>query len=212
MRRIAGMLGLCALLLPMAAWANPIILNKFGTVSITTSGIVSRESLLVSFGGINASPRGDLGSVSFSTGVLTKGSIWSGGAFAGGAGSSFVVIGVGSWAKTLTGSTTSRVTLFNASFEGPIQWKLVSHTGKYDYVFTLSGFVSGQLFDGRFIRGLTKQTIYVYQNQWVRDHSGGIRSGQTDFALNIPEPGTLGLFGTGLIVIVIAMRRKLLCA
>lgn len=212
MRRIAGMLGLCALLLPMAAWAAPLIINKFGSVRITNSGIVSQGSQLVSYYGITAGPGHDLGSVSFSTGALTSGSIWSGGTFAGGAGSSFVMIGVGAWAKILAGVPQGPVTLFYGSFAGPIQWKLVSHTGKYDYVFTLQGKVEGQLYDGRFIVGRTKQTIYVYQNQWFRDHRGGIRSGSTDFRLNLPEPGTLGLFGAGLIVLGATMRRKLLSA
>ncbi|MGO9404609.1 MAG: PEP-CTERM sorting domain-containing protein [Terriglobales bacterium] len=211
MRRIAAMLGLCALLLPLllprAAWADPLILNKFGTVSITNGGIVSTGSQLVSFFGITAAPGGDLGSVSFSTGALTSGSIWSGGTFGGGKSSSFVVLGVGRWAKRLTGENANRVTLFVASFVGPIQWKLVSHTG-YDYVFTLSGMVSGDLFTGRSTRGLTKQTIFVYQNQWVHDHRGGIGSGNTDFGVNVPEPGTLGLFGMGVIVLGAAMRRK----
>lgn len=211
MRRIAGMLGLCALLFPTAVWADPILINKYGSVSITNSGIVSTGSQLVSFFGINAAPGGSLGSVSFSTGALASGSIWSGGTFAGGKGSSFVVLGVGPWAKRLTGENTNRVTLFVASFVGPIRWKLVSHTG-YDYVFTLSGIVSGELFTGRSTRGLTKQTIFVYQNQWSHDHRGGIRSGSTDFRLNLPEPGTLGLLGTGLIVLGATMRRRLLRA
>jgi hypothetical protein len=205
------MLGLCALLLPMAAWADPLILNKFGTVSITNSGIVSQGSQLVSYSGITAGPGHDLGSVSFSTGALTSGSIWSGGTFAGGAGSSFVVIGVGAWTKTLPGAPQGPVTLFYASFAGPIHWKLVSHTGKYDYVFTLSGVVAGQLFDGRFISGRTTQTIYVDQNQWFHNHRGSIGLGKTDFRIS-PEPGTLGLFGTGLIVIVVALRRKFVSA
>lgn len=212
MRRIAGMLGLLALLLPVAAWADPIFLNRFGTVTITSSGIVSQGSQLVSYDGITAPHGHALGSVSFSTGVLTKGSIWSGGTFAGGKGSSFLVTGVGAWARTLTGcaSCSNPITLFSASFVGPIQWKLVSHTGKYNYVFTLEGVVAGQLFNGRSTRGLTKQTIYVYQNQWFQDHGGGIRSGSTDFRLNLPEPGTLGLFCTGLIVLGGAVRRRLL--
>ncbi len=203
------MLGLCALLLPMAAWADPILINKYGSVSITDSGIVSTGSQLVSFFGIDAAPGGALGSVSFSTGALTSGSIWSGGTFAGGQGSSFVVFGVGPWAKRLTGENTNRVTLFVANFVGPIHWKLDSRTG-YHYVFTLSGIVAGELFNGRDTRGITKQYISVYQNQWSRDHRGGISSGSTDFRVNLPEPGTLGLFGMGVIVMGSAIRRKLL--
>lgn len=210
MRRIAGVLGLCALLLPMAAWADPLILNKFGTVSITNSGIVSQGSQLVSYFGITAPPGHTLGSVRFSTGALTSGSIWSGGTFAR-TGSTFDVLGVGPWAKSLTGCSkcTNPIALFTGSFVGRIRWELVSQTGKDDYVFTLSGLVEGTLWNGREMIVPTKQTIYVDQNQWTHNHRGGIGLGRTDFRVNLPEPGTMGLFGAGLIVLGASMRRKL---
>jgi PEP-CTERM motif len=201
MRRIAVVLGRCMLLLPMAAWADPIFINQFGSITITNTGIVSTGSELMRFNEITAPPGHSLGSVSFSTGALTSGSIWSGGTFSS-TGSSFVVIGVGKYGEP-------RGTIFAGSFVGPIRWKVVSHTGKYDYVFTLSGVVSGESYTGRFITGTTKQTIYVSQNQWFQDHRGGIRLGTTNFRVGLPEPGTLGLFGTGLIVLAGAMRRKL---
>ena len=43
MKRVAVIVGLCALLLSAAAWADDITLtNKFGTVTITNAGIVSK--------------------------------------------------------------------------------------------------------------------------------------------------------------------------
>jgi hypothetical protein len=201
MRRIAVMLGFCALLLPMAAWADGIgFINQFGSVTITNAGIVSTGSELKGFNGITAPPGHSLGSVSFSTGALTSGSLWSGGTFSS-AGSSFIVTGGGQYG-------VPKGTIFDASFVGPIKWTLVSHTGKWDYVFMLSGVVSGEIYTGRWISGTTKQTIYVYKNQWARDHRGSIHLGDTNFHVG-PEPGTLGLFGTGLIVLVGTMRRKL---
>jgi len=189
----------------MAARASTIslIINEFGTVSITNAGIVSKGSELVSFNGITAPPANSLGSVSFSTSALTSGSIWSGGTFSS-VGSSFIVKGVG---KKYWG--VPRLTLFSGSFVGPIKWKLVSQTGKYDYVFTLSGRIEGMLYTGRYAIIPTKQTIYVYKNQWAVDHRGSIHRGDTSFRVNTPEPGTLGLFGTGLIVLAGTMRRKL---
>jgi hypothetical protein len=209
MSQIAVMFGLCALLLPTAAWADPIWINQFGSVTITNAGIISNGAELMSFDGITAPPKHSLGSVSFSTGALTSGSLWSGGTFSG-TGSSFDVYGVGRWVKTLTGcsSCTNPVTLFTASFASPIEWRVVSHSG-YDYVFMLSGVVKGELYNGRFVSGYTRQTIVVYQNQWFQDHKGDLRSGKTNFAINGPEPGTLGLFATGLIVLAGAMRRRL---
>jgi len=190
------------MLSPAAAWASAIdLINQFGGVSITDAGIVSSESQLVGFGGIRAPHGHALGSVSFSTGPLAKGNIWSGATFFS-TGSRFLVTGVGNYGEP-------KGTIFGGSFIGPIFWRVVSHTGKYSYVFRLSGAVEGQLRNGRIVVAFTRQTIYAYQNQWFQDNQGGIRLGDTSFNVNIPEPGTLGLLGTGLIVIAGTMRRKL---
>jgi hypothetical protein len=202
MRRIAVVLGLCALLLPTAAWADAIDLtNQFGTVIITNAGIVSKGSELMSYNGIVAPPGRALGSVSFSTGALASGDIWSGGTFSS-AGSSFIVSsGGGGYGQPAKGI------IFSGAFVGPISWTLVSHPGKWNYVFTLSGTIQGQLWNGRTVTGTTTQTIYAYKNQWLQDHQGGIRLGNTNLA--VPEPGTLGLLVTGLMAVGGTMRRKL---
>ncbi len=162
MKRVALILGLCALLLPAAAWASGIDLTNYsGTVNITNAGIVSTRSLLLSYNGKNAAPGGSLGSVNFSTGALTSGSIWGGGTFAGGVGSSFDIFGIGPWAKKMTGATANPVTLFSGSFVGPVSWTLKSWDGKFDYVFTLSGTIEGTFWDGRTVTGTTTQTIYA---------------------------------------------------
>ena len=91
MRKIAVVLGLCTLLLPVAAWADAIDFgNNFGTVSITSAGIVSAGAELVGFNGINAGHGHALGTVSFSTGALTSGSIFGGGTFSA-TGSIFII-------------------------------------------------------------------------------------------------------------------------
>jgi hypothetical protein len=214
MRRIAVIPGLCALLLllPSTAGANPIIINQFGTVSITDAGILSAGSQLINFFGVRAAPEHSLGSVGFSTGPLMTGSLFSGGTFSS-TGSTFDVVGVGAWAKEFTGCSkcSNPIPLFSASFVGPIDWTLVSHTGKYEYVFSLSGAVRGELWNGRLTSGFTAQTIYADQNQWVHDHRGDIHNGRTNFRVS-PEPGTLGLFFAGLVVLATAMRRKLIAS
>ncbi len=205
MRKIAVVLGLCTLLLPVAARADAIdLINNFGTVTITSAGIVSAGAELVGFNGINA-PRGhSLGSVRFSTGALTSGSIFGGGTFSS-QGSSFIVTGVGKYGQP-------KGTIFDATFVGPIHWVLVSQPGKFDYVFRLSGVVDGMLYTGRMVTGVTHQTITVHPNQWSQDHLGSLGAGNTTFPVAIPEPGTLGLFGTGLIVLVGVARRKLMAS
>jgi len=199
MRRVAVILGLFALLLPAAAWANGIDLtNLDGTVTITAAGgVVSQGSELKSWGGHWSSGTGSLGSVSFSTGSLATGSIFGGGTFNGGG--TFIVTGVGKWAKKITGTTgnVNKVTLFSGSFVGPVDWTVVSQVGKYNYVFTLSGTIQGQYWDGRTVSGTTTQTIYVYKNQWAQDEKGGIRLGNSNIA--VPEPGTLVLLTAGVL-------------
>jgi hypothetical protein len=206
MRRIAVVIGLWALLVPMAAWASGIDLtNQFGTVTFTNAGLVSNGSELMSFGGITAPAGHDLGSVSFSTGAFSGASIWSGGTFSA-TGSSFDVIGIGPWAKKLAGATKNPVALFTGSFVGPITWTVVSHVHD-NYIFTLSGAIWGELYNGRNVSGTTTQTIYAFTDQEPFDHKGGIRLGKSNLA--VPEPGTLGLLGTGLIAIAGTVRRKL---
>ncbi|MGD0414754.1 MAG: PEP-CTERM sorting domain-containing protein [Terriglobales bacterium] len=206
MRRLAVVVGLCALLLPIAAWADSVNLtNQAGTVSISSSGISTIGSELLSWNSEVAGVGHSLGTVTFTTGAFVTGSIWTGGTLSP-TGSTFDVTGVGLWAKALSGMS-SPVALFTGSFIGPITWTVVSHTGLYNYVFTLSGEIYGMLYNGRYATGTTTQTIYAYKNQWYRDGKGVLGLGT--IGLNTPEPGTLVLFGTGLIAVAGAVRRKL---
>jgi len=196
MRRVL-VLALLALALPMAAWADGIdLVNKLGTISISAGGITSTGSQLKQFNGVVAAPGHSLGSVSFSTGALIGGSIQTGGTFSD-VGSSFVVIGKGP-------QVPHKGTIFSGAFVGPVSWTLVSQSGQ-SLTYTLSGAIQGTLWNGRFVTGTTTQTITSTNGQLTLG-IGHIRVGNTNILT--PEPGTLGLLGTGLVAIAGMLRRK----
>lgn len=189
-------------LVPIAAWADGIdITNQFGTVTITNAGIISQGSQLSSFNGITAGPGHALGTVNFSTGALSSGSIWTGGSFSS-AGSSFVVTGIGK-------SGQPKGMIFNGSFVGPISWTVIGTHGQFGVTYQLTGKVQGQLWNGHFVTGTVTETIQTFKNQEIVDHRGNVMLGKMT---TVPEPGTLGLFGTGLFAIAAVFRRKLLAS
>src|ERR1700691_311361 len=149
MRRVV-VLALLALALPIAAWADGIVItNQFGEISVTTAGISSMGSQLKSFNGITAPMNGSLGSVSFTTGALASGSLAAGGTFSS-TGSSFIVTGKGGYGEP-------KGTIFSGTFVGPITWTLTSPPGVRNLTYTLSGTIQGMLYNGRMVTGTTTQ-------------------------------------------------------
>jgi hypothetical protein len=188
-----------ALALPLTAFADGIVLtNQGGNIEISNAGISSIGSQLRSFNGIVAPPGHSIGSVRFSTGALTSGSLATGGTFSS-TGSSFVVIGNGNYGQP-------KGTIFSGSFVGPIIWTLTSAPGVKNLTFTLSGTIQGMLYDGRMVSGTTVQNIYTTNGQLAQG-IGHIKVGSTPLA--IPEPGTLSMFGAGLVGLGGMFRRKL---
>lgn len=198
MRRVV-VLAVLAMALPIAAWADGIdITNKGGSIAASISGIVSTKSHLTSFNGITAPPGHALGYLNFSTGAFSGTSLFSSGTFSS-TGSKFVMVGQGNYGEP-------KGTIFSGSFIGPIDWTVMSHVQGKPWTFELKGQIEGMLWNGRTVTGNTQQTIYSSTSQFSQG-IGHIRVGTTS---TVPEPGTLGLLGTGLVGIAGIFRRKLM--
>ena len=197
------LLAILALALPAAMFAGSSVdyTNSGGTLSGSSSGLSLSGSVLIAVNGLNGGgliTGANLGSLSFSTGALTSGSLQKGGTFAGGAGSWFTIIGNGS------NGIPSGV-LFTGTFDGPVTWTLVTlANGTHNY--TLTGSVSGWTGSGAPTNGATVQ-LTINTGKGFFNGSTTISSGDTN--IEAPEPGSLGLLGTGLIGLAGVVRRKM---
>lgn len=191
---------LLTLALPMAAFASNSVdfTNSGGTLSGSSAGLSLSGSELIAVNGLNGLGlvTGDLGSVSFSTGMLMSGSLQMGGTFM--SGGSFTVTGNG-----MNGIPNG--TIFSGTFTGPVTWTLVTlANGTHNY--TLTGSISGSWMGGGSVNGATVQ-LTINTGKGFFNGSTTISSGDTNIV--VPEPGTLGLLGTGLVGLAGVLRRKL---
>src|SRR5579864_6465683 len=166
---------------------GPAVLMLSGSVLTTITGMPGGTPLTGS----------NLGSVSFTTGLLTSGSLALGGTFAGGG--TFMITGNGS-----NGAPTG--VIFTGTFVGPVTWALMTNSVDGTHTYTLSGTLSGTTASGFKTTGSTIQ-LTVSTGLGHFNGSVGVSSGDTNIV--VPEPGSLGLLGTGLIGLAGVVRRKL---
>ena len=201
MKRVI-LLTLLALTLPIAAFGSSSVdfTNSGGTLTGTSSGFSLANSTLVAVNGFNGGgliTGNNLGSVTLTTGALVSGSLQMGGTFA--SGGSFTITGNGS-------NGLPNGTIFSGSFSGPVTWTLVTlANGTHNY--TLTGSLSGVLTGTGASNGVTVQ-LTVNTGKGFFNGSVGLSSGDTNVSSVVPEPGTLGLLGTGLVGVAGLMRRK----
>jgi hypothetical protein len=189
-----------ALALPIAALANDSVdfTNSGGTLSGTSAGLSLSGSELIAVNGLGSLGlvTGDLGSLTFSTGSLASGSLQMGGTF--NAGGSFVITGNG------TNGVPNGV-IFTGTFSGPVTWTLVTlASGTHNY--TLTGSISGTWLSGGYVTNGATVQLTINTGKGFFNGSTTISSGDTN--VTVPEPGTLGLLGTGLIGLAGMLRKK----
>ena len=203
MKRIL-LLALLSLALPISVLASNSIdfTNSGGTLTGSNSGLSLSGSSLIAVNGLNGLGllTGNLGTVTFSTGSFLSGDAQHGGSF--NAGGSFVVSSNG--ANGLPSGN-----LFNGSFtcsaSSPCTWTMTTlANGTHNY--TLTGTISGMWYNGTTVAGTSVQ-LTINTGKKLFGGTVNISSGDTNIAL-VPELGTLGLLGTGLIGVVGLLRRK----
>jgi hypothetical protein len=199
MRRVF-LAAVLALVLSLAAYAKDVDFNDLGgTLTGSAAGLTLIGSELTELDGLGGLGliHGMLGSVSFTTGMLTSGSLLNGGRFA--AGGTFTITGNG------TGGIPNGV-IFSGTFSDPVSWIEVTSNGTINYILT--GAISGTWYNGTKVNGAT---ALITVNAGKKGFAGSLTLGSGETILEpdvVPEPGTLLLFGTGLIGLAGIVRRK----
>lgn len=173
--------------------------NSGGTLAGTDAGLTLTGSTLIAITGWNGSSTpitGVLGSVTFSTGALTSGSLKKGGTFA--AGGTFEVSGNGS-------NGVPNGVLFSGMFSGPVSWTLTT-LGNGTHSYTLTGVITGMMGS----TSVNAVTVQLTTNTGKGFFGGSLSiSGGDTTTTSVPEPSSMVLLGTGTLAMLGMARRKL---
>lgn len=201
MRRIV-LMAVMALALPLAAFAGSVDFgNNGGTLTGVGNTLQLTGSVLGSVAGLGTgfcSTAAPCGTLTFTTGTMTSGNFSTGATF--GPGGTFVITGNG-----LDGLPNG--VIFSGTFSATTTWEPSGTVGVDGSIYyTLSGAVTGTWYNGQTVSGATTQiTVNTGKNGFMG--SVPLSSGDTVITTT-PEPGTLGLLGTGLVGLAGFVRKK----
>jgi len=208
------MLGLLSLLLPVSSWAGSsasntpsqtcltgviCVFNQNGTATGGTAGLAmdgTNGSLASTVFQIGSTVTG--GTLSFNTGALLTGTLGS--SVVG----NVVTFAPGAFNITTTGWQGFSGALFTGTISG-IDWIYTGHSGNF-FDYTLTGFVSGTWGpNGTTVSGQTTQ-LFFHSKTLYKGGPISLSSGTTGVV--VPEPASLGLMGTGLVLMGMLVRQK----
>ena len=212
-KRVA-IFGLLSFLMPMTIWAKSSASNTPSQTCLTgviciynTSGTATGGSAGLTMDGSNGSISSTVfqigstlasGTLSLTTGAKTGGTLGSGVL------GNVVTFGAGNFTITTTGWQGFSGTLFTGSISG-IDWIYTGKSGNF-YDYTLTGFVSGIWGpSGATVSGQTAQLFFHSKTLYT---GGPISLAGGTTGIVVPEPASLGLTGSGLLLLGMLVRRK----
>lgn len=189
-----------ALAMPLAAFASGEVdfTNAGGTLMGSNSGLSLSGSALVIVNGFHGGgliTGSNLGSVSFSTGAVMSGSLAGSATFA--PGGTFMITGNG--ANGLPSGTVFTGTFTQAS------WSLNAASTSTHHLYDFTGTISGS-FNNNYV---TSGNINFQIDTGKNTFNGQASLNSADTSIMVPEPGTLSLFGTGILALAGILRKKM---